>query len=145
MPPRLERIDHIHVFVADRDASERWYFDVLGFSRVPELAFWASDGGPLTLADASGSVHLALFERPPQLCRSTIALAATATEFMAWQTHLGTVLGQPVQAVDHQVSWSLYFADPDGNPYEITSYAHDALAAGGVAWMRSKPSPPESA
>jgi hypothetical protein len=26
------------------------------------------------------------------------------------------------------VSWSLYFSDPDGNPFEITSYEHAALA-----------------
>ena len=129
MPPLLQRIDHIHVFVSDRAASERWYREVLGFGRVPELAFWASDGGPLTLQDTSGSVHLALFERLPQSCRSTIALAASPTEFVAWQAHLSSTLGQPVQAVDHQVSWSLYFTDPDGNPYEITSYAYEALAA----------------
>ena len=129
MPPQLERIDHIHVFVSDRAASERWYAEVLGFRRVPELEFWAPDGGPLTVQDASGSVHLALFERPAQPCRSTIALAASAPEFIAWQAHLSTLLGQLVPAVDHQVSWSLYFADPDGNPYEITSYAYDTLAA----------------
>ena len=128
MPPALDRIDHIHVFVSDRTASEHWYRDVLGFRRVPELEFWAPDGGPLTLQDPSGSVHLALFERPPQPCRSTIALAASLQAFIAWQVHLSHVLGQPVQAIDHQVSWSLYFADPDGNPYEITSYAYDGLA-----------------
>jgi hypothetical protein len=52
-------------------------------------------------------VHLALFERPAQPCRSTIALAASPPEFIAWQVHLSRALGQPVQAVDHQVSWSL--------------------------------------
>ena len=129
MPPRLERIDHIHVFVSDRAAAERWYREVLGLCRVPELEFWARDGGPLTVQDPSGSVHLALFERPPQPCRSTIALAASAPEFIAWQAHLSKMLEQPLQAVDHQVSWSLYFTDPDGNPWEITSYAYDALAA----------------
>jgi catechol 2,3-dioxygenase-like lactoylglutathione lyase family enzyme len=129
MPPLLDRIDHIHVFVSDRAAAERWYRDVLGFRRAPELEFWAPDGGPLTVQDASGSVHLALFERPAQPCRSTIALAASAPEFIAWQAHLCKALGQSMPAVDHQVSWSLYFADPDGNPYEITCYAHDGLAA----------------
>lgn len=29
-PSPLERIDHIHVFVADRAAAEPWYADVLG-------------------------------------------------------------------------------------------------------------------
>ena len=132
LAPRLERIDHIHVFVTDRVAAERWYLDVLGFRRAPELKLWAGGGGPLTLADTSGGVHLALFERPPQPCRSTIALAASATEFLAWQAHPGAVFGRPIEAVDHHLSWSLYFANPDGNPYEITSYAHDALAASGM-------------
>jgi catechol-2,3-dioxygenase len=27
------------------------------------------------------------------------------------------------------VSWSIYFEDPDGNPFEITTYDHAALAA----------------
>jgi catechol-2,3-dioxygenase len=39
MPPLFERIDHIHIFVSDRAASERWYREVLGFRRVPELEF----------------------------------------------------------------------------------------------------------
>ena len=129
MPPSIDRIDHVHVFVSDRAASERWYRDVLGFSRVPDLAFWARDGGPLTLQDASGHVHLALFESAARPCRSTIALAASAAEFMAWQAHLSGVLGKAVVAIDHAVAWSLYFADPDGNPYEITSYEHAAVAA----------------
>jgi catechol-2,3-dioxygenase len=128
MIPAFQRIDHIHVYVADRDAAEAWYASVLGFARIPELAFWASDGGPLTLTDPSGTVHLALFEREPQKCRSVIALAASAEELVAWQTHLTGALGRPVDAVDHEVSWSLYFADPDGNPYEITSYEYADLA-----------------
>jgi catechol-2,3-dioxygenase len=129
MPPVLERIDHIHVFVADREAAESWYREVLGLRRVPELAFWATDGGPLTLADAGGAIHLALFEKPARPCRSTIALAVNAEGFMAWLKHLSGTFGQALQAVDHQVAWSMYFADPDGNPYEITCYEHEAVAA----------------
>jgi catechol-2,3-dioxygenase len=37
-------------------------------------------------------------------------------------------LGGPVKPVDHGLAWSLYFADPDGNPYEITTYDHAAVA-----------------
>lgn len=127
--PVLERFDHFHVYVVDRAAAERWYAEVLGFRRVPELEFWAPDQGPLTIGNASGSIHLALFERPAQASRSTIAFAATATQFLAWRAHLARLLGREVPAVDHTVSWSLYFADPDGNPFEITSYEHAAIAA----------------
>jgi catechol-2,3-dioxygenase len=118
----IERIDHIHVYVADRAAAERWYAEVLGFHPVAELASWAAGGGPLTIADASGAVHLALFERPPKPCRSTIALAVSKEQFQNWQRHLANALGRDIERVDHGITWSVYFSDPDGNPYEITCY-----------------------
>jgi catechol-2,3-dioxygenase len=126
-PPGLLCVDHIHVFVADRAAAERWYRDVLGLARVPGLAFWADDGGPLTVRNAADTVHLALFERPPQRTRSTVALRVGAADFLDWRTHLERTLGRPMKAVDHALSWSLYFEDPDGNPYEITSYDYAVL------------------
>jgi catechol 2,3-dioxygenase-like lactoylglutathione lyase family enzyme len=122
MAPPIQRIDHIHVFVSDRAAARRWYADVLGFAVVPELEHWASDGGPLTIADATGAVHLALFERPARPHRSTIALGVSREAFLAWEQHLGTSLGQAPDRVDHGAAWSVYFSDPDGNPYEITCY-----------------------
>ena len=129
MTPILERVDHIHVFVADREVSEQWYASVMGFKRVPELVFWSPNGGPLTIGNQSETIHLALFERPREKCRSTIALTASAAEFLAWRTHLKSVLGQPVEVVDHGVSWSLYFSGPDTNPFEITSYEHAVLSS----------------
>ncbi len=132
--PALDGIDHVHVFVTDRAAAEGWYARVLGLSRVTRLAGWAADGGPLTLADASGRIHLALFERGAQACRSTIALAVSAQGFMAWRAHLAVALGKPARTEDHQLSWSMYFADPDGNPYEITSYEYDAVGKLLAAW-----------
>jgi len=129
MAPTLERVDHVHVFVSDRAASEQWYAKVMGLRRVKELEFWAADGGPLTIANPSGTIHLALFERPADRCRSTIALAADAAQFAEWHAHLSESLARPIDPVDHQLSWSLYFSDPDGNPFEITSYDYAALAS----------------
>lgn len=127
--PALERIDHVHVFVADRAASEKWYASVMNFHRAAGLESWAAGGGPLTIGNPEGTIHLALFERPAEKCRSTIALGTSAAEFLAWRTHLGRVLGSPVEAVDHALSWSLYFSDPDANPFEITSYDYASLAS----------------
>ena len=129
MAPTLDRIDHVHVFVADRAAAERWYERVLGFSPVAALAFWSHGGGPSTISDGSGRIHLALFERPTQACRSTVAFGATAEAFLAWREHLCAALGHPVDVTDHQVSWSMYFSDPDGNPFEITCDDHGVLSA----------------
>jgi GNAT superfamily N-acetyltransferase/catechol 2,3-dioxygenase-like lactoylglutathione lyase family enzyme len=126
--PALDAIDHIHVYVADREAAQRWYADVLGLSPVAQLQSWAATG-PLTIGNASGSVHLALFQRAPQPCRSVVAFSATASEFLAWLAHLANKLGKPVEPVDHQLAWSLYFTDPDGNPFEITTYEYDAVRA----------------
>lgn len=129
MPPTLDRIDHIHIYVSDRAAAERWYKEVLGFQRIKELEFWMVDGGPLTLSNTSDTIHLALFERPVQARHSTIALAVSAQAFFEWRRHLSSLLGQSIETVDHEVSWSLYFNDPDGNPYEITCYDYRTIEA----------------
>lgn len=129
MPPSLQRVDHIHVHVTDRSEAEAWYQSVLGFTRVEELAFWAADGGPLTLTDTSGAIHIALFERPAQSRHATIAFGVTAKEFLAWREHLSSVPELAVTLEDHDVSWSLYFCDPDGNPYEITCYEYASLSS----------------
>lgn len=126
----LDAFDHVHVYVQDRAAAERWYARVLGLARTPELAFWAADGGPLTLQNESGSIHIALFERPAKPCRSTIALRVPGVAFGAWQAHLQRELPGGASFEDHEASVSLYFTDPDVNPYEITSYEVAAAKAG---------------
>lgn len=128
MAPTIDRFDHIHVYVKDRAAAEVWYERVFGFRRIEELAFWA-DGGPLTITNESGSVHIALFERPPKPNHATIALHVSREAFLAWLPHAEAVLGTKLEPVDHDVCWSLYFSDPDGNPYEITSFDYEEIAA----------------
>jgi catechol 2,3-dioxygenase-like lactoylglutathione lyase family enzyme len=128
MAPSIDRIDHIHVFVSNRDRAERWYQDVLGLQRLPAMQSWSREPrGPLAIGNAAGTVHLALFERPAQPCRSTIALAAGKDDFLAWRTHLSRALGRSPELQDHGITWSMYFSDPDGNPFEITSYDYAAL------------------
>ena len=129
MPPEIQAFDHIHVFVANRALAERWYERVLGFLRSKELEFWAPDGGPLTIQNAGGTVHLALFERPRTSNRATIALRCGAQQFGLWLGHLQNELSGGVTVEDHEVSVSLYFKDPDGNPFEITTYEYAAAKA----------------
>ncbi len=121
--PQLSKIDHIHVYVGNRASAESWYEDVLGFNRVATLEFWAVEGGPLTIAN--GDVHLALFERD-RAPGTTIAFATDAANYQAWKAQLQQHRVE-FQEMDHDVAWSVYFQDPDGNPFEITCYEHDSL------------------
>ena len=53
----------------------------------------------------------------------------TAGEFQRWQAHLMHATGQMPALQDHGESLSLYFSDPDGNPFEITCTDSAALRA----------------
>ncbi len=121
--PTVDRIDHIHVYVADREQAAQWYTRTLGFTPDPALARWAQDPrGPLTLTDASGKVHIALFasDKPPS---STAAFGVDGKQFLAWKTHLEQE-GLTLRLTDHALCWSMYFEDPDGNLHELTTYDH---------------------
>lgn len=122
MSPRLDAFDHVHVFVADRAAAVGWYRQVLGLEPLAGLAHWAANGGPLTLGNPGGDIHIALFERDVRPCRSTVALRVAGAEYPRWKQHLQQRLSGAVTEEDHGDSRSLYFSDPDGNPYEITTY-----------------------
>ncbi|WP_419533244.1 VOC family protein [Endozoicomonas sp.] len=125
MIPNLQNVDHIHLNVSDRSKSEEWYRLVLGFQRVETLEFWAVSGGPLTLESANKNIHLALFENA-EIQDTTIAFKVGASELDEWIIHLAEndIHCKPV---DHAVSWSIYFKDPDGNPFEITTYEYDVF------------------
>ena len=123
--PNLLRIDHIHLYADDRLELERWYSRVLGFKRVSELEVWMRDGGPLTIQ--SGGVHLALFE-PGGRVSTTIALAADGENYLQWLDTLSEH-GVSFNEVNHDLSWSIYFKDPVGNPFEITTYDHDFVTS----------------
>ena len=125
MAPNLKAIDHIHVSVRNRKLAEQWYQDILGFERVAEFEVWAADGGPLTIANVQGNIHLALFETDA-VQNTVIAFSVNAENFFAWIEHLKDK-EMAVNIVDHDLSWSIYFIDPDGNPFEITTYEYDSI------------------
>ena len=123
---KLECIDHIHVYTPNRAHAEEWYSRVLGLSRVKEFEHWATKNGPLFVSNTERTISLALFERPAEINRATIAFRVSGEQFLRWREHLGKLIGE-IGDVDHQGSWSLYFSDPDGNPFEITSYDYQWL------------------
>ncbi len=129
MPPKLNGIDHIHVYVPNREDAAEWYKDILGFTIVESLTFWAeNDQGPLTIEDPTGKIHLALFQQHEFTPSTAIAFGADGKDFLEWKTYLEG-LNLVDRLADHKASWSLYFRDPYGNSHEITTYQYDFVAS----------------
>ena len=126
MKPKLKNIDHIHIFVTDRQEALKWYENVLGLKPKRNLLFWAKTG-PLTIGNEEGSVHIALFEGETNENRSVIAFNTDGEEFINWHKKINDLVEGNIELEDHSVSFSIYFQDPYGNPYEITSYDYEII------------------
>lgn len=120
--PKLCGVDHCHLNVDDLAKAVIWYEQVLGFTVVPELAFWDEGKGPLTIEDSAKTARLALFEGEGR--SKGIAFSASGEQFLAWLDHFKSCEIKTIVA-DHQVTFSMYFKDLSGNSHEITS--HDYL------------------
>ena len=110
MKPKLKNIDHIHIFVTDRQEALKWYKTVLGLKPVKNLLFWAKTG-PLTIGNEDGSVHIALFKGEPKKNRSVVAFNTSGKEFINWHKKINDVVDGNIEVEDHSVSFSIYFQD----------------------------------
>jgi len=140
---RVERIDHVELFVPDRYEAAAWYERTLGLRIVHEYESWADDpGGPLMIATSSGGSKLALFEGTPQAGRAPdgfhrVAFSVTGPGFLRFLDGIAELSltdheNRPVtttSVVDHNLSFSIYFSDPFGHRLELTSYDHKAIRA----------------
>ncbi len=136
---QVEGLDHIHVRVRDREAAAGWFARVLGLRPAAGFADWAREaGGPLFLETAGGRPCLALFAGAPVTEGDhTIAFRTDAEGFLGFLRGLpsddfldregGRVTAGDV--LDHDRAWSVYFCDPDGNRFELTTYDYQAVAA----------------
>ena len=136
----IRRIDHVHVEVRSRAEAAAWLERVLGLKPDDSLTTWAAHPrGPLILKTAKGERALALFERPdgdrPQRDH-TIAFVADGRDWLTFLREVESLAlvngrGERLTArsfVDHDLSWSIYFIDPDGNRFEVTTYDYDEVA-----------------
>lgn len=126
MKPQLTHIDHVHVYVRNREKAEHWYARTLGLHRDEALLSWAVPGGPLTLTNESGNIHLALFEKEDAAGDSAIAFGTDAATFLRWVSFLRSEK-LALRIADHKLAFSMYFSDPDNNLHEITTYDHDLV------------------
>jgi catechol 2,3-dioxygenase-like lactoylglutathione lyase family enzyme len=136
---RVAQIDHVELFVSDREAAAAWYARVFGLTPVPGTAHWAADPeGPLMISPDEGSTKLALFRGEAQGTRTTagyhrVAFRVDGPGFLAFVASLPVLHlreGEaPVRVVDHQTAFSVYFTDPYGNRLEVTTYDHAIVRA----------------
>ena len=76
---RVSQIDHVELFVPDRDEAAKWYEEVLGLTVLRGYEDWAKDPhGPLMISSDDGSTKLALFEGDPRG-------PTTTTSFSWWR------------------------------------------------------------
>jgi len=139
---KVQQIDHVELFVPERYEAARWYLETLGLEIIPEFEFWAEDeNGPLMISSDGGSTKLALLKGEPQGSRNAtgykrVAFRISGAGFMAFISRLEphNILkssGDPLTAgdvVDHEKSFSIYFVDPYGHNYEVTSYDYAFVA-----------------
>jgi len=116
---RIEGLDHVAIEVADLDAAERWYAEVLGLERaIPEWdppRVMAGGGGGVALFPVDGdSVE-------PLPGMNHIAFRVDRASFDAARERLPE-RGVELRFSDHGQSHSVYFEDPDGHRLELTTY-----------------------
>lgn len=137
---RVQQIDHVELIVPDQYEAAEWYKNVFGLEIIPELEFWAKEG-PLMLTTPEAGTKLAVFKgSPPQEVTGfvTLAFRTDANGFLHFRNrveelnlsnHRGVKLSIDNAPVDHDLSWSIYFRDPWGYPFEITTYKYEAVKA----------------
>jgi catechol 2,3-dioxygenase-like lactoylglutathione lyase family enzyme len=131
---RVQQIDHVEVFVPDREAAAAWYDRVLGLALVPSAEAWArSPDGPLMISSDGGKTMVALFKGTPQRAAAPIGFSRLAfrVDAAAFLTFVGRWAGTgvdecgvPLRVSDHTTAFSAYFTDPWGNALELTTYEH---------------------
>ncbi len=132
-------VDHVELFVPDRKEAAEWYERVFGLIPVPEYEAWVEEG-PLMLSGDDGETMLALFEGEPTgdgepTGYRRVAFRVDGETFDAFVDSLSDLPvpdgdGEPIgpeDVVDHDLSHSVYFRDPYGNPFEVTTYEVDRV------------------
>lgn len=137
---RVQQLDHVELFVPDQFEAAKWYEQVLGLEVMPAFLGWA-DGGPLMISSDNGSTKLALFRgnTPGFHLPASFKRVAFRVDGSGFMTFLERLKAYPVHSdagilvnylfpVDHGKSYSVYFCDPYGNRYEVTSYDYGYIA-----------------
>lgn len=117
--------DHFSLYVKDAELSCKWYQDILGLEPKHVDVWWA-DGVRFV---GYGNALVALFQRPANEAYTSTGMPAfnhqafrvTREEYNAFKQRL---IDKKIsfQEMDHTISHSVYFQDPDDYWIELTTY-----------------------
>lgn len=142
------QLDHVELFVPDREQAAAWYARVLGLQPMAALARWATPRGPLMLSADGGQSMVALFTGGPcghrrERSHHRVAFRVSGPAFLAFvaaapEGPVYDASGKPLASLspmDHGGAFSVYFSDPWGYLCEVTTYDwRHVLAHGEPSW-----------
>lgn len=116
------KIGHVHLKVRHLATSVKFYCDVLHFQVTEQVAeqFAFLSGGDLHHELALQQIGASAVQPPSNavgLYHTAFEVADKQAFALAWQKL--KQLQVAAVAVDHGISWAMYFADPDRNGVEI--------------------------
>ena len=138
----MECIDHIEVYVKDKDKAASWYKKVFGFVPIKEYEEWTRNNGPLFIGNKKEfTIKLALISgtRDTDGSINRIAFGTSGRGFVDFINKMNSIVlyrtdrnNSRVKVtsndiVDHQLSYSVYFDDEDGNKLEVTCYDYNYI------------------
>lgn len=128
---KIKALGHVVLRVTDRDRAERFYGDLLG---LPLCARFDEGGLKMAFFSLGNHHDFAVMEVPAN--DSPAGVSGAGLEHVAF--NIGTTLDELREArstleaagvsttpIDHEVTKSLYFQDPDGNRIEVYVDASD--------------------
>jgi len=129
---KIQSLGHVVLKVTDLERSEKFYNGVLG---MPVCANFDEQGMKMTFFSLGNHHDLAIAEVSGEdagggdqgvgLHHVAFCIGSTLDELVAAKAHLEAA-GVETMPIDHEVTKSLYFDDPDGNNVELYVDASDA-------------------
>ena len=126
----VSALDHVHLYATDPDAAADWYKRILGLKVLPSSK--RLHGGKY-MATPRGQYCATIFAgSPPSDGDHTTAFRVPGKVFIEFGEALPNPdisgrNGLPLKTgdtADHDLAFSYYFEDPDGNHLELTTYDH---------------------